>query len=76
MNNSNLDQYSSDPDVSFGVKGKKDIWIGYKRHVGMESIVSNLKRLIVIGAEPITISQPPTEEESRPKIRFLKVNLK
>lgn len=37
MNNSNLKQYSSDPDARFGVKGKKDIWIGYKRHVGVDA---------------------------------------
>jgi len=37
MNNSNLEQYSSDPDARFGVKGKNDIWIGYKRHVGVDA---------------------------------------
>ena len=37
MNNSNLDQYSSDPDARFGVKGKNDIWLGYKRHVGVDA---------------------------------------
>ena len=34
MNNRNLAQYSSDPDARFGVKGRDDIWLGYKRHVG------------------------------------------
>ena len=33
MNNRNTEQYSSDPDARFGVKGKNDIWLGYKRHI-------------------------------------------
>ena len=37
MNNRNLKQYSSDPDARFGVKGKNDIWLGYKRHVGVDT---------------------------------------
>ena len=37
MNNQNLDQYSSDPDARFGVKGKRDIWLGYKRHVAVDA---------------------------------------
>ena len=35
MNNSSLSDYSSDPDARFGVKGKKDIWLGYKRDVSV-----------------------------------------
>ena len=37
MNNSNLSDYSSDPDARFGVKGKNDIWLGYKRHVSVDA---------------------------------------
>ena len=37
MNNRNLAQYSSDPDARFGVKGRDDIWLGYKRHVGVDA---------------------------------------
>lgn len=35
-NNKNLEEYSSDPDARFGVKGKDDIWLGFKRHVGVD----------------------------------------
>jgi IS5 family transposase len=37
MNNRNLARYSSDPDARFGVKGKDDIWLGYKRHLGVDA---------------------------------------
>ncbi len=37
MNNTNLKRYSSDPDARFGVKGKPDIWLGYKRHVAVDA---------------------------------------
>ncbi len=33
MNNKNISRYTSDPDARFGAKGKKRIWLGYKRHV-------------------------------------------
>lgn len=37
MNNRNTQEYSSDPDARFGVKGKGDIWLGYKRHVAVDT---------------------------------------
>ena len=37
MNNRNLEEYSSDPDARFGVKGKGDIWLGYKRHISVDA---------------------------------------
>lgn len=36
MNNKNIVNYSSDPDARYGAKGKNDIWLGYKRHVGVD----------------------------------------
>jgi IS5 family transposase len=36
MNNKNIEQYSSDPDARYGAKGKKDYWVGYKRHVSVD----------------------------------------
>ncbi len=36
MNNKNLQSYSTDPDARYGVKGKRAIWLGYKRHVGVD----------------------------------------
>jgi IS5 family transposase len=36
MNNRNVSQYSSDLDARYGVKGKNDIWFGYKRHLGVD----------------------------------------
>lgn len=36
MNNKNVSKYSSDPDAKYGVKGKKDVWIGYKRHASVD----------------------------------------
>lgn len=37
MNNKNVGNYSSDPDARYGAKGKNDIWLGYKRHVGVDA---------------------------------------
>jgi len=37
MNNQNLEQYSSDPEARFGVKGKNNIWLGYKRHLAVDA---------------------------------------
>jgi len=37
MNNRNSGKYSSDPDARYGVKGRNDIWFGYKRHVGVDA---------------------------------------
>ena len=36
MNNRNVQGYSSDPDARYGAKGKNDIWLGYKRHLGVD----------------------------------------
>ena len=36
MNYKNISNYSSDPDARYGAKGKNDIWLGYKRHVGVD----------------------------------------
>jgi len=36
MNNKNIVNYSSDPEARYGAKGKNDIWVGYKRHVGVD----------------------------------------
>ena len=37
MNNKNAKNYLSDKDARYGVKGNKDIWIGYKRHVSVDA---------------------------------------
>jgi len=36
MNNKNIKNYSSDPEARYGAKSKRDIWVGYKRHVGVD----------------------------------------
>lgn len=36
MNNNNVSEYSSDPEARYGAKSKRDIWLGYKRHVGVD----------------------------------------
>jgi IS5 family transposase len=36
MNNKNAGTYCSDPDARYGAKGKNDIWLGYKRHLGVD----------------------------------------
>ena len=36
MNNKNAGIYCSDPDARYGAKGKNDIWLGYKRHLGVD----------------------------------------
>lgn len=36
MNNKNAKNYCSDPDARYGAKGKNDIWLGYKRHLGVD----------------------------------------
>ena len=32
-----MERYSSDPDARYGVKGKRDIWLGYKRHISVDA---------------------------------------
>ena len=36
LNNTNMSQYSSDPDARFGCKGKSKFWIGYKRNLSVD----------------------------------------
>lgn len=36
MNNKNISSYTSDPDARYGAKGKNDIWLGYKLHLGVD----------------------------------------
>jgi IS5 family transposase len=36
MNNKNVSEYSADPDARYGAKSKKDIWLGYKRHMSVD----------------------------------------
>jgi IS5 family transposase len=35
LNNTNIDQYATDKDASYGAKGKSKFWYGYKRHVAV-----------------------------------------
>jgi IS5 family transposase len=37
MNNKNLEDYSSDPDARFGVKGKNNLWLGFKLHLSVDA---------------------------------------
>lgn len=50
MNNKNLENYSSDPDARFGVKGKNDIWLGYKRHVAVDAHQGIITKIAVTSA--------------------------
>ena len=36
LNNTNIDQYASDKDASYGAKGQSKFWYGYKRHVAVD----------------------------------------
>jgi len=50
MNNRNLEEYSSDPDARFGVKGKNDIWLGYKQHVAVDTHQGLISTVVVTPA--------------------------
>lgn len=50
MNNRNLSEYISDPDARFGVKGKSNIWLGYKRHVGVDAALGLIAKVAVTPA--------------------------
>jgi IS5 family transposase len=50
MNNKNVENYSSDPDARYGAKGKNDIWIGYKRHVGVDMHQGLISKIAVTPA--------------------------
>jgi IS5 family transposase len=50
MNNKNVSSYSSDRDARYGAKGKNDIWLGYKRHVGVDMHQGLISKVAVTGA--------------------------
>lgn len=50
MNNRNIENYSSDPDARYGAKGKNDIWLGFKRHVGVDAAQGFISKVAVTPA--------------------------
>jgi len=50
MNNKNVSNYLSDPEARYGAKGKKDIWIGYKRHVCVDMHQGIITKVAVTAA--------------------------
>jgi len=50
MNNKNVGEYSSDPDARYGAKSKSDIWLGYKRHVGVDAHAGLISKVAVTPA--------------------------
>lgn len=50
MNNRNVATYSSDPDARYGAKSKRDIWLGYKRHVGVDAHQGLISKVAVTPA--------------------------
>lgn len=50
MNNRNTEQYCSDPDAKFGVKGKNDIWLGYKRHIAVDTHQGIITKVVLTPA--------------------------
>lgn len=53
MNNSNIESYSSDPDARYGAKGKNDIWLGFKRHVGVDAAQGLVAKVAVTPANAL-----------------------
>jgi transposase len=47
LNNTNMEQYSSDPDARFGCKGNKKYWIGYKRNVSVDMTFGMINKVSV-----------------------------
>lgn len=45
MNNKNVGKYSSDPEARYGAKGKNNIYIGYKRHVGVDASLGLISKV-------------------------------
>lgn len=46
MNNSNIGNYTCDKDAKFGCKGKSNFWVGFKRHVSVDTkvgIITNVR---------------------------------
>jgi IS5 family transposase len=50
MNNRNTERYSSDPDARFGVKGKNNIWLGFKRHLAVDASQGLITKVTVTSA--------------------------
>lgn len=50
MNNKNVSKYSSDKDAKFGAKGKNKIWMGYKKHVGVDMSFGFISKISVTPA--------------------------
>lgn len=50
MNNRNVSSYCSDPEARFGCKGKRNIWLGYKRHVSVDMTKGLINKVAVTPA--------------------------
>ncbi len=50
MNNKNVSEYSPDPDAKFGAKGKNKIWLGYKKHAGVDMSFGFISKIAVTPA--------------------------
>jgi len=50
MNNKNVGNYSSDKEARYGVKGKTDFWIGYKRHLCVDMHQGFITKVAVTAA--------------------------
>ena len=50
MNNRNIESYCSDPDARYGAKGRNDIWLGFKRHVGVDAAQGLVAKVAVTPA--------------------------
>ena len=50
MNNKNVQDYSSDTQARYGVKGKNDIWLGYKRHLAVDMHQGIISKVAVTAA--------------------------
>lgn len=50
MNNKNASNYSTDPDARYGAKSKNDIWLGFKRHIGVDTHQGLISKVAVTPA--------------------------
>jgi IS5 family transposase len=65
MNNSNVGDYSSDPDARFGCKGQNKFWYGYKRHNRVDMKQGLITKVAVTSAN-VSDAQAFIDEEMCP----------
>ena len=50
LSNKNMEKFSSDPDARIGCKGKKNYWLGYKKHVSVDMTLGLINKVAITPA--------------------------